>query len=422
MSRQGKTFVIGVGMTKFERPMSKQWDYPDMGREAGSTALADAGISYNSVQTVVASYCYGEPTCGQRAVYELGLTGIPVYNVNNNCSSGSSALLLARQLVLSGMDCTMALGFEKMERGLSQKYEDKISPVKRHMDHMVSLGADPGLIRPDLNAMTSDVVKLFAYAAQEYMKKYPALTFNDLARVALKNRVHGSQNERASLQRPTNLQNIKSRMLCYPIALGMSAPTGDGGAAAIVCSEKFVKEHNLQDKAVEILAQNMVTDLPSSFGKSYMDLSGFAMAQRAADMCYRDSGLTAKDIDVLEVHDCFSCNELFMYEALRLVPEGKALELFNTGKWVPTTEGGQVYKMGDRWVVNASGGLESKGHPIGATGLGQCAELVWQLRGEAGKRQVAGAKTALQHNYGIGGAAVVTMYQKHKPGIPNARL
>lgn len=158
-----QVFVVGVGMTKFEKPFTKKWDYPDMAREAGTAALNDAGISYQDVEAVVASYCYGEPTSGQRAVYELGLTGVPVFNTNNNCSSASSGLMLARLLVLSGQyRCVLALGFEKMERGLSERYKDRVSPVKRHMDHMVNIGAAPGLVNPQLNSMTSDVIKVSA--------------------------------------------------------------------------------------------------------------------------------------------------------------------------------------------------------------------------------------------------------------------
>ncbi|GFO03740.1 non-specific lipid-transfer protein [Plakobranchus ocellatus] len=196
MAGSGGTYIVGVGMTKFCRPQSKKWDYPDMAREAGQEALADAGLRYSDIDAVVASYCYGEPTCGQRAVYELGLTGVPVFNVNNNCSSGSSALMLAHRLVMSGAEeCVLAIGFEKMEGGLSEKYTDRVSPVGRHMDHMVSIGAEPGLISPKMNHMTSDVIKLFACAAQEYIRKYPQVNAKEaLVKIAYKNRKQGVNN------------------------------------------------------------------------------------------------------------------------------------------------------------------------------------------------------------------------------------
>ncbi|KAK3091030.1 hypothetical protein FSP39_016630 [Pinctada imbricata] len=393
-----------------------------MGREAGQDALTDAGISYDKIQAVVASYCYGEPTCGQRAAYELGLSGVPIFNVNNNCSSGSSALMLARRLVQSGLeDCVLVpgncfvfiqlrtftytsknvkltasffTGFEKMERGLSERYNDRTSPVKPQMDHMVSIGAE---------------------AAREYMKKYPDTKVSDFVNIAYKNHRHSVNNPKATIQKAIPPEVIRSKLpLCQPITFWMSAPVSDGGAAAIVCSEDFVRKHGLEDKAVEIIAQHMVTDTKESFQQSFMDLSGYKMAQRAAQLCYQDTKLSPSDVDVLEVHDCFSCNEMFMYEALQLAREGEGAELIRNAKWIKNSNGGELCVMNGRWVVNPSGGLESKGHPIGATGLAQCAELVWQLRDQAGKRQVEGAKVAMQHNYGIGGAAVVTMYRRYK--------
>jgi len=407
-------FVTGVGMTAFMRPGARQWEYPDMGREAGNEALKDAGLSFSDIQGVVASYCYGEPTCGQRVTQELGLTGVPVFNVNNNCSSGSSALFLARTMVQAGYDCVMAIGFEQMERGLTTRYDDKISPVGTHIDHLHKLGADTVPI-PGLNKWTEEVIKMFSYAAREYEKENPgAISANDMGLVAQKNRQHGAANPKAYHQTPVPLEYIldPKYLLSEPITAGMSAPTACGSAAAIVCSEEFVKKHGLQKRAVQILSQHQLSDLPSSFDKSFKDLVGVSLAKEAADRCYRDAGLTSHNVDIVECHDCFSVNELFMYEALGLCQPGKAGQLLRDGKWKENSNGGKLYTLNDKWVVNASGGLESKGHPIGATGLAQCHELVTQLRGEAGKRQVDGAKTAIQHNFGLGSAAVVTLYGK----------
>ena len=257
-----------------------------------------------------------------------------------------------------------------MEQGLSERYHDRISPIGRHMEHLVSLGAKAGPVVPGMNDMTSEVIKMFAYAAREYSLKHPHTKYEDFINIAFKNRTHGQANPKASHTKVTSAQQIgdKNRMLCYPITQGMSAFTADGGAAAVVCSEDFAYENSIASRAVEIVAQHMVTDLPSSFGSSFMDLCGYSMSKRAAQQCYAESGLTARDVDVLEVHDCFSCNELFMYEALGLVPEGEGAALFNSGKWMGNRHGGQVYRMADKWVVNTSGGLVSKGHPIGATG------------------------------------------------------
>lgn len=405
--------MVGVGMTEFSKPKTRNWDYHDMGRIAGKEALEDAGLSYDSIEAVVASYCYGEPTCGQRAVYELGLTGIPVFNVNNNCSSGSTALMLAKHLIESGMDCVLAIGFEKMERGLSEKYTDKISPVGEHMNHLVNLGASKELI-PGLNKMTSEVIKMFAYAAKEYEEENPIFKVDDLVQIAYKNKVHGINNPKACNKRVPDKQSIgdTNRYLTYPITIGMSAPTADGGAAVIVCSENFLRKKQLMEKGVEIVAQCMKSDLPSSFGSKFQDLIGKNISKIAAENCYSQSGLRPQDIDVIECHDCFSCNELFMYESLGLASENEACNLLRTGKWIENIAGGKLFQIGDRWVVNPSGGLESKGHPLGATGLAQCYELVNQLRGKAGKRQVDGAMVGLQHNYGLGSAVVVTIYKK----------
>eukprot|EP00794_Sanderia_malayensis_P020126 gene20126-22098_t len=416
-----RTFVVGVGMTKFEKPHTKKWDYPDMAREACNNALKDCGLDYKKhIDIAVASYCYGEPTSGQRAVYELGLSGVPIFNTNNNCSSASTALMMARTFIQSKQyKCALVLGkfshhgFEKMDRGLSSKFTDKIHPVKEHFDHMEKLGAEPGLINPHLNQMTSDVIKLFACAAREHCKRYKT-TALQFGKISYKNHCHSVNNPNACLQKKMQLQSImKSPMICEPITLAMSAPTADGGAAAIVCSEEFMIANGLEENAVEIVAQEMVTDMPSSFGESFLDLAGVSMAKAAAESCYGQAGLQPNDIDVLEVHDCFSCNELFMYEALGLCKEGFGGKLIDDAKWIRSTNGGELCLLNDRWIVNPSGGLESKGHPIGATGLAQCAELNMQLRGLAGQRQVDGARVAMQHNYGIGGAAVVTIYKKY---------
>ena len=179
-------------------------------------------------------------------------------------------------------------------------------------------------------------------------------------------------------------------------------PTSDGGGAAIVATERFVREHGLEDKAVEIVGMAMTTDYPSSFEGSDIKLVGYDMTAEAARQVYEESGRGPEEIDVIELHDCFSANEMITYEALGICDEGQAHVLVQDGA---TTYGGDV-------VVNPSGGLISKGHPLGATGLAQCAEMNWQLRGEADKRQVDGAALALQHNIGLGGAAVVAMYQK----------
>jgi len=391
-----KVYVVGVGMTKFEKPGSRAWDYPDMAKEAGTKALEDAGIPYEEVEQAVVGYVYGESTSGQRSVYGLGLTGIPVYNVNNNCSTGSTALFLGKQLIAGGIaDCVLALGFEKMEKGsLGVKYTDRINPMDRHVDMMVKLrGFETSPIAP----------QIFGNAGREHMERY-GTTPEQFAKIGLKNHRHSVNNPYSQFQDEYTLEEILAAPMVHaPLTKLQCCPTSDGSAAAVLASEEFVHRHSLEGKAVEIIGQAMVTDTPETFErKSSIMLIGSEMTRLAAQRVYEETGLGPEDVDVIELHDCFSTNELITYEALGLCPEGEGGKLIDEGA---VTYGGQV-------VVNPSGGLISKGHPLGATGLAQCSELSWQLRGKADARQVPGAKVALQHNIGLGGAVVVTMYRK----------
>jgi acetyl-CoA acetyltransferase len=383
-------------MTKFEKPGSREWDYPDMARESGTMALEDAGISYDEVEQAYVGYVYGESTSGQRAVYELGMTGIPVVNVNNNCSTGSTALFLANQAVKSGMaQCALALGFEKMQPGsLTSTYEDREQPMMKHVTALAELREFAFPLAP----------WMFGAAGVEHMEKYGS-TPEQFAKIGQKNHKHSVNNPYAQFQDEYTLEQIKeSKMIYEPLGLTrlQCSPTSDGSGAAIIASERFVDKHDLGAQAVEIIGQTMVTDMTSTFAnKTAAALVGAEMSREAARKVYDQAGIGPDDIDVIELHDCFSANELLTYEALGLCPEGDGGKLVDAGD---TTYGG-------RWVVNPSGGLISKGHPLGATGLAQCSELTWQLRGTAQKRQVDGARVALQHNIGLGGAVVVTAYR-----------
>jgi sterol carrier protein 2 len=391
-----KVFVIGVGMTKFEKPGSRQWDYPDMAKEAGTRALEDAGIPYGEVEQACVGYCYGDSTCGQRAVYTLGLTGIPVYNVNNNCATGSTALFMAKQFIEGNVaDCVLALGFEKMEKGsLGMKYDDRTMPMDKHFQSMVDL-------RGFANAPAAP--QFFGNAGREHMEKY-GTTKEQFAKIAHKNHKHSVNNPYSQFQDEYSLDDILNAPVVYePLTKLQCCPTSDGAGAAVLASEDFVRKHNLQDRAIEIVGMAMASDFPSTFDeKSCIKLVGTDMTRAAAQKVYQQSGLGPENVDVIELHDCFSANELVTYEGLGLCAEGKAGDLIDSG----------AVTYGGKWVVNPSGGLISKGHPLGATGLAQCSELTWQLRGTADKRQVDGAKVALQHNLGLGGVAVVAMYKK----------
>ena len=390
-----RTYVIGVGMTKFDKPGTKEGDYPDWAREAGEKALADAGIGYDEIDEAYVGYCYGESTAGQRAVYGLGLTGIPVVNVNNNCSTGSSALYLARRAVRGGLaECALALGFEKMEMGsLGVKWTDRTNPMDKHVEAMFAV-REPEASPP--------APQLFGNAGREHMERYGS-TPDHYAWIGYKNHKHSVDNPYAQFQTEYTLEDIKAAKVIHePLTKLQCSPTSDGSACAIVASERFVDSHDLWDRAVEIAGQAMVTDMTSTFdSRSAIRVVGYDMSREAADRAYEEAGIGADDVDVIELHDCFSANELITYEALGLAEEGHGHELVDAQD---TTYGG-------RWVVNPSGGLISKGHPLGATGLAQCSELTWQLRGQADARQVDGAKVGLQHNIGLGGAAVVSVYR-----------
>ncbi|CAG9564470.1 unnamed protein product [Danaus chrysippus] len=396
-----KVFVVGVGMTKFVKPNSGM-DYPDLGKEAVEAALADARIKYQDVQQAICGYVFGDSTSGQRVLYQIGMTGIPIYNVNNNCSTGSNALFLGKQLVEGGVsDVILALGFEKMTPGAlgNGTFSDRTNPLDRHTLKMADLA--------ELTAAPM-TAQYFGNAGAEHMKKY-GTTEVHIAKIAAKNHRHGAKNPRAQGGREYTVEEVlNSRRIYGPLTKLECCPTSDGAAAAILMSEEAVIRYGLQNKAVEIIGMEMATDTEDVFKEnSLMKVAGYDMTGLAAKRLYEKTGISPMQVDVVELHDCFATNELITYEGLQLCGEGEAGKFIDAGD---NTYGGRV-------VVNPSGGLIAKGHPLGATGLAQCAELVWQLRGEAGDRQVPRARIALQHNLGLGGAVVITMYRK---GFTNA--
>ncbi|RJF94594.1 lipid-transfer protein [Oleomonas cavernae] len=386
--------VIGVGMTKFAKPGASD-EYHIMARDAGRLALADAGISYDEIEQVYAGYVYGDSTCGQRAAYTLGMTGIPVFNVNSNCSTGSSALYLARQAVESGMvECALALGFEKMARGaLAAAFNDRESPMQPQAEMMVEV---QGLSR------APGAAQMFGGAGREYRWKHGTKR-ETFGKIAEKARLHASRNPYALFNQVLSLDEIMaSEEVFDPLTRFQCCPPTCGAGAAVLCSDDFAARHGITD-AVYIAGQAMTTDYPSSIEeKSMIKMIGFDMTASAARQVYEKTGIGPDDVDVVELHDCFTANELLTYEGLGLCGDGQAEKFI----W----DGDNTY--GGKFVVNPSGGLLSKGHPLGATGLAQCTELVWQLRGTADQRQVAGARIALQHNLGLGGACVVTLYRR----------
>ena len=393
MSRD--VFVAGVGMIPFTKP-GANLPYPQMAALATQAALTDAGIGYEHMQQAYVGYVYGDSTAGQRALYEVGMTGIPVINVNNNCSTGSTALFLARQAVASGAaDCVLALGFEHMSPGaLGAVFTDRPSPFDRFdeaTDVLVGHSEIPLALR------------YFGGAGLAHMQQY-GTKLETFAAIRAKASRHAANNPLALFRKEVTTEEVMASPMLWPGVLTrlMACPPTCGAAAAVICSDAFAQKHGL-NRSVRIKAQAMTTDKPVTFEAQDMrEVVGFSMARDAAQQVYAQAGIGPQDVDVVELHDCFAQNELITYEALGLCPLGGAEKFVLDGD---NTYGGQV-------VTNPSGGLLSKGHPLGATGLAQCTELVQQLRGQAGARQVADARLALQHNLGLGGACVVTLYER----------
>ena len=390
-----EVFITGVGMIPFAKPGNHP-PYPEMGATATRKALQDAGLSYDKVQQAYVGYVYGDSTAGQRALYEVGMTGIPVVNVNNNCSTGSTALWLARQAIASGAaECALALGFEQMNPGaLGAVFNDRPSPFDLFSQ------ATEDLVGHDEIPLA---LRYFGGAGKAHMDQY-GTKLSTFAKIRAKASRHAANNPMALLRKEVTEEDVLAAPVIWEGVMTrlMACPPTCGAAAAILCSSEFAAKHGL-DRTVRIRAQAMTTDTPVTFtARDMREVVGFSMARAAARQVYEAAGIEPSDVDVVELHDCFAHNELITYEALGLCPEGGA-EKF-------VCDGDNTY--GGKFVTNPSGGLLSKGHPLGATGLAQCTELVEQLRGTADRRQVQGARLALQHNLGLGGACVVTLYEK----------
>lgn len=390
-----RVYVCGVGMIPFAKPGTSA-SYDHMGSSAARLALQDAGLTYAAIQQAYAGYVYGDSTAGQKALYQVGMTGIPVVNMNNNCSTGSTALFLARQAVASGAaDCVLVLGFEQMSPGaLGSVFQDRPSPFDAFdavTDKLVGMSQIPLALR------------YFGGAGLSHMQKFgtPLASF---AKIRAKASRHAANNPLALFRKIVSTEDVLDAPVIWPGVMTrlMACPPTCGAAAAVLVSEKFAQVHQL-NRQVYIAGQAMTTDTPETFeSDDMMQVVGYGMSQRAAAQVYAQTGIGPDELDVVELHDCFAHNELITYEALGLCAEGGAEKFIDDGD---NTYGGKV-------VTNPSGGLLSKGHPLGATGLAQCYELTHQLRGTAEARQVSGAKTALQHNLGLGGACVVTMYRQ----------
>ncbi len=387
--------IAGVGMIPFTKPgESEDWDV--MAEKAIRLALADAGLGYDQIQQAYAGYVYADSTAGQSALYRVGCTGIPVVNVNNNCSTGSTALYLARQAIEGGAaECVLAVGFEQMLPGaLGLVFDDRKRTLDHHLSKQIEIqGYDEA---------APMAAQQFGGAGVDYQQRY-GIADEVFGLISVKARRHAANNPLALFRTPLTLEEVMaSRHLYGPITRFQACPPTCGAAAALLVSPAFAQKHGL-NASVEIVAQAMTTDYAETFaGRSMMSVVGYEMSKEAARQVYEAAGIGPDAIEVVELHDCFTPNELITYEALGLCPEGGAEAYIRDGR----------NSYGGDHVTNPSGGLLSKGHPLGATGLAQCYELTHQLRGTADARQVEGARFGLQHNLGLGGACVITLYGK----------
>lgn len=395
MSR--KVIVAGVGMIPFSKP-GQSPTYVEMGAAALRAALADAGVDYSAVQAAYAGYVYGDSTSGQSAIYEVGQSGIPIFNVNNNCSSGSSALYLARTAIETGQaDIALALGFEQMQAGALKSYWDDRPVTRARFRHVLE----------DLTMDAADLpqaIRTFGGAGREHMQKY-GTSLEAFAAIRAKASRHASNNPFAVFRKVVTTEDVLNDTVLWPGVMTrlMACPPTCGAAAAILVSEEYAVRNGLRAD-VRIVEQVLTTDEAISFNPpSMISYAGAHMTRAAARALYEASGYGPEDVKVAELHDCFAHNELITYEGLGFCPEGGGEKFVMDGN---NTYGGQV-------VTNPSGGLLSKGHPLGATGLAQCFELTQQIRGTAGARQVDDVHLALQHNIGLGGACVVTLYGRN---------
>lgn len=389
-----EVLVAGVGMIPFTKPGQSE-PYDDMGCKAIAFAQKDAGIGFDLIEQAYAGYVFGASCAGQRTIYKAGMSGIPIVNVNNNCATGSTALYLARQAIASGaFECVLAVGFEQMDPGaIGGVFTHKVSPFEdfdRACDELVDVDLPLAL-------------RYFGGAGQAHMKNY-GTTLEDFAKVRAKASRHAARNPLSVFRNEMTAEEVLNAQVIWPgvMTRPMACPPTCGAAAAILVSPDFAKKHGV-DRRVRIAAQVMTTDRPVALqSRDMIELVGRDMAARAAQAVYEKAGIGPEEIRVAELHDCFAHNEVITYESLGFCPEGGAQKFIADGD---NTYGGRV-------VTNPSGGLLSKGHPLGATGLAQCYELTHQLRGSAGDRQVEGVRHALQHNLGLGGACVVTLYEK----------
>jgi len=388
--------VVGVDMVKFGRYEDK--DVVRLASEAAVGALRDAGVSIKDVEVVVAGNLYQATSMvGQRVMKEIGATGATVLNVTNACATGSTAFREAYLAVASGAyDVALAIGCEQMGKmginivpqGLLYLPEQKLglSSEWENPEGVVGTGLMPGV---------------FALTGVEHMRKY-GTTVEQFAKVAVKNHKHSTLNPYAQYQVETPLETVlNARMIAWPNTLYMCCPTGDGAAAAVLMSAEKARQYS--GRPVWVAASVLTSDPWTERNPTMWDVN--TLTREAARQAYEQAGLGPEDLDLVELHDCFATAELVHYENLGLCGEGEAGEFIDRGRPYHPNLGGTI-------PVNVSGGLLSKGHPLGATGVANIVEIVWHLREQAGERQVPGAKVGLAHVIGLCSACTIHILKR----------
>ncbi len=375
-------YVVGVDMIKFGRFPEKT--VPQIGAESALMALDDCGLT---IQDMQALYCgnLGQASgmVGQRILQQIGQTGIPVVNVSNACATGATAFREAWASVKAGLyDCVLAVGVEQMGKGL-----------------LGGAGGGTGIPKEGLLG-SGTMPAVFAEAGMEHARKY-GTTFEQFAKVSVKNHHHSTMNPKAMYQIETPLETVmNAEMISYPNTKLMCSVNVDGSAAAVICSEDKAKELGLMKRAVKVRASVLTSDPWQERDLVMPDVN--SCTRKASAAAYEMAGLGPDDIDLVELHDCFATAEILHYENLGLCGDGEAGRLIDDGE----------VALGGRIPVNVSGGLLSKGHPLGATGIANIYEVCTHLRGEAGQRQVEGARIGLTHVIGLGSACGIHILEK----------
>jgi acetyl-CoA acyltransferase len=399
MSASDEIWILGIHMTKFGKHPDK--DIVDLGAEAIRGATADAGVTMRDIGILAAGNLLGAGGVGQQLQKQVGQTGIPVYNVSNACATGATALRTAIMAVKAGeVDMGLAVGVEKLAGagllgggGRAKSESDTWQPSGRY-------GA---VTTTDGRIGTDTMPGVFAQIGMEYGHKYGGADFELFARISEKNHSHSTLNPLAAYTKAMSLEQIMNDvMIAYPNTRPMCSANCDGAAAAVVVNGEKLKTLSLeqQRRAVKVAASVLTTDPWEEACQILPNVN--TLTRNAARQAYEQSGVGPDDLDLVELHDCFATAELVHYDNLMLCEEGGAVDFFESG--APWRDG--------RLPVNVSGGLQSKGHPISATGIANIWEVCQHLRGEGGDRQIQGATVGLAHVIGLGSACGVHVFQK----------